>query len=74
MAQLIVRNVDGDVADALRRRAAASGRSVEAEHRHLLREVLLPAAGFKDFLSTMPDVGDDAGFERARDFGRGIEL
>ena len=40
MAQLIVRDVDEAVAQALRLRAAANGRSVEAEHRLLLREAL----------------------------------
>ena len=43
MAHLTVRNVGEDVVDALRRRAAANGRSAEAEHRELLRAVLLGA-------------------------------
>lgn len=37
---LHVRNVDDDVALALKRRAAANGRSAEAEHRALLRTAL----------------------------------
>lgn len=41
MVKLTVRNVSQDVADALERRAAANGRSVEAEHRELLRSTLL---------------------------------
>ena len=41
MAHLTVRNVSDEVVDALKRRAAASGRSAEAEHRALLREALL---------------------------------
>lgn len=41
MAQLIVRNVDSAVVQALRDRAAANGRSAEAEHRAILAEVLL---------------------------------
>ena len=41
MAHLTVRNVGEDVIAALKRRAAASGRSAEAEHRELLREALL---------------------------------
>lgn len=42
MANLTVRDVDEDVAQALKLRAAAHGRSAEAEHRQILREVLAP--------------------------------
>jgi len=42
MAQLLVRNIPDDIADALRRRANANRRSVEAEHRVLLEEALKP--------------------------------
>jgi antitoxin FitA len=42
MANLTVRDVDEDVAQALKLRAAAHGRSAEAEHRLILREVLAP--------------------------------
>ena len=41
MAHLTIRNVSQDVIDALKRRAAANGRSPEAEHRALLRAALL---------------------------------
>ena len=41
MAQLTIRNVSQDVTDALKCRAAANGRSAEAEHRELLRTALL---------------------------------
>lgn len=40
MAQLTVRKLSGEVIDALKRRAAANGRSAEAEHRAILREAL----------------------------------
>ena len=43
MSDLTVRNVSEEVVDALERRAAANGRSVEAEHRELLRSALLRA-------------------------------
>lgn len=59
MAQLIVRNLDDRVVGALRIRAARNGRSVEAEHRELLREVLLTKPdrpSFKDFLRSMPEI------------------
>lgn len=38
--QLHVRNVDDDIVARLRRRAARHGRSVEAEHRDILRHAL----------------------------------
>lgn len=40
MAQLLVRNVEDEIIERLRARAAANGRSVEAEHREILREAL----------------------------------
>ena len=41
MAQLTVRNVTQQVVRALKRKAAAHGRSAEAEHREILRRSLL---------------------------------
>ncbi len=38
MAQLTVRNVSKEIVGALKQRAAANGRSAEAEHRALLRK------------------------------------
>ncbi len=64
MRQLIVRNLEDQVVRALKRRAARNHRSAEAEHREILREALareMEGRGFKDFLLSMPDVGDDAG-------------
>jgi plasmid stability protein len=37
MAQLIVRRLEPEIVDALRKRAAERGRSMEAEHREILR-------------------------------------
>ena len=73
MAQLIVRNVDDAVAEALRRRAAAHGRSAEAEHRDILRQALLGAEGFKTILLSGPGGGEDADFDRVQDLGRELE-
>ncbi len=42
MAQLTVRNVDDEIATALKARAAKAGRSAEAEHRLILQEALRP--------------------------------
>lgn len=74
MAQLIVRNVEDEVAEALRRRAATHGRSAEAEHRDILRQVLIEEGGFKKALLSMPEVGDDSVFERVRDLGRDVQV
>lgn len=73
--QLIVRNVDDDIARALRRRASRHGRSAEAEHREILREALrgdLARASFKQALAAMPDVGADADFVSDRDLPRDV--
>ena len=43
MARLTVRKVSEEVVGALERRAAARGRSTEAEHRDILRAALLGA-------------------------------
>ena len=47
MAQLTVRNVTDQIVRALKQRAAARGRSAEAEHREILRAALLQ--GEEDF-------------------------
>lgn len=77
MGQLIVRNVDDELIRALKMQAAQKGRSAEAEHRDILRAALSRRRStktLKAFLSEMPDVGDDADFERPRDFGRKTRL
>jgi antitoxin FitA len=76
-SQLIVRNIEEEVVHALKVRAAQHGRSAEAEHREILRQALLPAKTrmpLKDFLLAMPNVGDDADFERMADYGRKVEI
>ena len=40
MAQLLVRDLSPHAVEALKRRAAANGRSAEAEHRAILESVL----------------------------------
>ena len=40
MASLIVRNIDDDIAKALKLRARKHGISAEAEHRRILEQVL----------------------------------
>lgn len=78
MAQLLVRNLDEEIVTRLRQRAAKHRRSTEAEHREILREVLLPPRrrpSLKEHLLAMPDVGGDQDFERPPDRPRkGIKL
>ena len=77
MTQLIVRNLEEEVVRELKLRAARHGRSAEAEHRELLREALLPAKrrkSLKEHLLAIPEVGEDADFERLPDRGRDVKL
>jgi plasmid stability protein len=69
VAQLIVRRLEDEVVAELRRRAARSGRSMEAEHREILRTVLRPSPGarsLKELLLRMPEAGEDSDFARPR--------
>lgn len=72
MAQLIVRELEESVVRALKARAAKKGVSAEAEHRAILREVLLrrSSRSFKEALLSIPNVGDDADFAIERDVDR----
>ncbi|HQS59393.1 MAG: DNA-binding protein [Gallionellales bacterium 35-53-114] len=61
---LVVRNVDEDVALALKQLAASHGRSAEAEHREILKAVLQrpKRRSVAEVLSSMPNVGEDTDF------------
>lgn len=75
MGQLIVRNVDDKLVRELKVRAASHGRSMEAEHREILRMSLGQGSGrasFKDILAAMPDVGRDEDFAPMRDLPRDL--
>jgi antitoxin FitA len=77
MAQLLVRNIESEVVRELKLRAARNGRSAEEEHREILRGALRPAGApqsLKELLLEIPDVGEDADFERSPDRGRAVEL
>lgn len=65
-SNLVVRNIEPAVVQALKEAAAAHGRSAESEHREILRAALARPArrSVKDVLASMPDVGTDADFER----------
>jgi len=76
MKQLIVRNLDEGTVLALKQRAARHGRSAEAEHRAILRDILgteADRASFKRFLASMPDAGRDEDFVFVRDLPRGAQ-
>jgi len=61
---LVVRNVDEGVALALKQLAASHGRSAEAEHREILRNVLTKPSrrSFSEVLMSIPNVGLDTDF------------
>jgi plasmid stability protein len=70
MPNLVVRNVHVDIIKELKKRAVRHGRSVEAEHRAVLRAALLPPS-FKDLLLSMPDFGP---LKRSRIKSRKVRL
>jgi plasmid stability protein len=77
MSQLIVRNLEEEVIRELKLRAARHGRSAEAEHREILRQVLVPPKpkrSLKELLLAMPPGLEDADLERSTDPGRDVEL
>jgi antitoxin FitA len=69
MANLIVRNVDEAIANALKVQASQHGISAEAEHRRILAQALLhpQKKSFYEALRQIPDVGTDADFARVQD-------
>lgn len=66
---LVVRNVDEDVALALKQLAALHGRSAEAEHREILKTVLQrpKRRSVAEILASMPNVGEDTDFNFRND-------
>ena len=71
MANLLVRGIDEALVQSLRERAAAHGRSAEAEHRDILAQALgrPKKRSLAEVLASMPNVGEDADFERIQDTG-----
>lgn len=68
MANLIVRNIDEAIVDALKAKAGLHGISAEAEHRRILEEALLKPKKkhLAEILASIPCVGDDADFQRVQ--------
>lgn len=71
MANLVVRNLDATIVDALKKQAAQHGRSAEAEHRAILEAHLLKTKkkSFAEVLASMPNVGLDEDFVRFEEGG-----
>ncbi|PJE80512.1 hypothetical protein CI610_00480 [invertebrate metagenome] len=69
MANLIVRNIDEDIVNALKARAGKHGRSAEAEHRRILEAALLRPRkkSFIEILKGIPEIGEDEDFQRIND-------
>ena len=69
MPSLLVRQIDPALVEALKERARKNKRSAEAEHRALLREVLLPTSLAAHLLEIPQDVENthDDAFERVQD-------
>jgi len=69
MPDLLVRNVDKAVVDALKKRAGLYGRSAEAEHRLILTNSLLKPRkqSFAEALQSIPNVGRDNDFSRVEE-------
>ena len=77
MSQLIVRNIESELVQELKLRAARNGQSAEEEHRQILRRALganHSGLSLKEMLEQMPDVGNDDDFERSQDPGRTVVL
>ena len=80
MAELIVREVEPAILAKLQERAELHRRSVEDEHKAILRDALLggghtkSATTFEQYLRQMPDVGNDADFARIEGAIRDVNL
>ena len=77
MGQLLVRNLDDGIVSLLKLRAAQHGKSMEAEHRSILKEALTKnennVPSFKMLLLEIPTELEDADLLRGKDYGREIE-
>jgi plasmid stability protein len=69
MANLMVRNVDDNIVQALKARAGKRGTSAEAEHRRILTQALHKPArrSLAQALAKIPAVGTDQDFKRIQD-------
>lgn len=80
--QLIVRNLEEELVEALRKRAARHGHSAEAEHRLILRAALMkrparPKPNLKELILAIPkaeEAEDDEDFARPTSAPRDVDL
>ena len=74
MPDLLVRDIDESLIDALEERARRNGRSVAAEHRLILMNALTQPVkcSFAELLAAMPEVGDDEDFARVQRDGSAV--
>ena len=68
MANLLVRNVEDEVVQALKARSGQHGISAEEEHRRIFRSALLMPRkkSLAEVLLTIPNVGEDEDFSRVQ--------
>jgi plasmid stability protein len=68
VANLLVRNVEAEVVEALKARSGKHGVSAEEEHRQILRAALLKPRkkSFAEALLAIPEAGDDVDFQRVQ--------
>jgi antitoxin FitA len=77
MATLIVRKLDEETVRRLKARAAAHGRSAEAEHRAILEDALRPRMTGAEFWAALRGDGpwlDDAFFEALEEVDQPAEV
>jgi plasmid stability protein len=80
VAELTVREIESIIVSKLEERAAQHSRTVEEEHKAILREVLVGGSepthpmSFERYLRAMPDVGIDADFSRVDGSFRPVDL
>jgi plasmid stability protein len=79
MATLLVRKLEAELVERLRGRARAHGRSVEAEHREILRAALAPRLSGRELFELLRQgepfpAGADPDRWRARDHGEPADL
>ena len=69
MANLVVRNVDDSLVNALKALAGKRGTSAEAEHRRILAQALRKPRkkSFAQVLAKIPPVGKDSDFKRVEE-------
>ncbi len=69
--QLLVREVDEALVNALKQRATKNGRSAEAEHRMILEQALQgpKKLSLAEALTKIPPYGEDSDFERRDENG-----